>query len=204
MTRNHSLVLCTLSMAAMTFGLGGYAVWMPTFFNRVWGMDVGQAGKLFGVITVVGGLIGSLAGGWLADFTLKFNSRAYFLVSGIGLLVSFPLACITLSLSWLPGVVVALLLTEICVFLNMGPLNAIIVSVTGPKIRSMAFAANIFVLHSLGDVPSPYLIGYVSDIANLKIALVFASVPLAVAGLFCLWGMRYLDRDTREAEMIHA
>ena len=88
MTRNHSVVLCTLSMAAMTFGLGGYAVWMPTFFNRVWGMDVGQAGKLFGVITVVGGLIGSLAGGWLADFTLKFNFRAYFLVSGIGLLVS--------------------------------------------------------------------------------------------------------------------
>lgn len=204
MAKNRSFMLCTLAMAAMTFGLGGYAVWMPTFFNRTWGMDVAQAGELFGAVTVVGGLIGSLAGGWLADWVLKANSKAYFLVSGVGLLISFPLVCLALSFSWLPGAIGALLAAEICVFLNMGPLNAVIVSVTDPKVRSMAFAVNIFILHSLGDAASPYLIGCVSDIAGLKLALGLASISLGLAGLLCFLGMRYFDSDARKAEMAYA
>src|SRR5262249_26765642 len=61
-----SFALVTLAGAAMTFSLGGFAVWMPSFFVREWGLDVGRAGTYFGEITVAAGLVGSLAGGWLA------------------------------------------------------------------------------------------------------------------------------------------
>ena len=71
-------------MAAMTFCLGGLAVWMPSFFNRYWGMDVSRAGTLFGAVTVAGGLVGSLLGGWLGDQLLRVTGKAYFLVSGAG------------------------------------------------------------------------------------------------------------------------
>jgi predicted MFS family arabinose efflux permease len=203
MARNGSLLWCTLSMTAMSFGLGAYAVWMPTFFTRSWGMNVAEAGRYFGLLLVLGGLIGSLAGGWLADRVLKFNAKAYFLVSGVGFVLSFPLACLTLYLSWLPGVTAALLATEICVFLNMGPLNAVIVSVTDPKIRSMAFAANIFVIHALGDAASPFLVGWVSDLAGLRTGLLLASAALAAAGIFCFAGMRGFESDARLAEAAH-
>ncbi len=43
-----------------------------------------------------------------------------------------------------------LFLAETLLFLNMGPLNAAIVSVTRLETRSMAFAANILVIHLLG------------------------------------------------------
>jgi predicted MFS family arabinose efflux permease len=204
MTSNRSLVFCTLSMAAMTFGLGGYAVWMPAYFTRAWGMNVSQAGTLFGSLLVVGGIIGSLCGGWIADYILRFNSKAYFLVSGVGLLLAFPLACASLFLQWLPAAVAALLAAETCAFLNMGPLNAVIVSVTQPNVRSMAFAANIFVIHALGDAVSPYLIGYVSDIANLRTALALASISLGVAGVLCFYGARYFKHDASLAEAVHA
>lgn len=200
MARNRSWLLSTLSMAAMTFGLGAFAVWMPSYFTRIWGLNVSEAGRLFGILTVLGGLIGSLAGGWLADYVLKFNSRAYFLVSGLGLLASFPLACLALYLPSLPAVVAALLACEICVFLNMGPLNAVIVAVTEPKIRSMAFAANIFVIHALGDAASPTLVGLISDQAGLRAGLVFASVWLGIAGVLSLMGMRFMDADARLVE----
>jgi MFS family permease len=60
--RTRSYVASTLAMATMTFSLGGLAVWMPTFFNRFWGLNVEQAGVLFGGLTVVSGLLGSLTG----------------------------------------------------------------------------------------------------------------------------------------------
>ena len=60
--------------------------------------------------------------------------------------------------------------------------------------RTMAFAVNIFLIHALGDAVSPTLIGYVSDVANLKTALFGATAFLGLAAAFCFWGMYQYDR----------
>lgn len=190
-----SFALVTLAGAAMTYALGGLAVWMPSFFHRNWGITVGQAGTLFGAVTVVSGILGSLAGGRLADWGLKHDSRSYFIVSGAGLLLGMPLAIYSLLAGSLNSAVAFLFLAEFFVFLNMGPLNAIIVSVTDARSRSMAFAANIFVIHALGDAISPAIIGAVSDHVGLKAALIGALSALGVASVFCLWGTKHYDAD---------
>ncbi len=190
-----SFALVTLAGAAMTFALGGFAVWMPSFFHRRWDMSVGAAGTLFGGVTVVSGVLGSLAGGWLADRALRWTSRAYFLVSGLGFVVGMPLAALSMTLASPKAAVAALFAAEFFLFLNMGPLNAVIVSVTAQARRSMAFAANIFVIHALGDAVSPALIGAASDRWGLQKALLASSLFLGVAGLLCFWGMRHYDRD---------
>jgi hypothetical protein len=41
------------------------------------------------------------------------------------------------------------------IFLQTGPLQAALVARTDIKIRSMAFALNIFIIHALGDARSP-------------------------------------------------
>ncbi|MFH2202202.1 MAG: MFS transporter [Elusimicrobiota bacterium] len=195
--RIPSYVASTLAMAALTFALGGLAVWMPTFLNRYWGLNVAQAGTLFGGITVVAGLIGSLAGGWLGDRLLKVTGKAYFIVSGAGLILALPAGVIAILSSWYPLTLTALFVTEVLVFLNMGPLNGVIVNVTSAPMRSMAFAANIFVIHALGDALSPTLIGIVSDLWGLRLGLIGAMLFLGLAGLFCLWGARVVEQDTR-------
>lgn len=192
---NRSLVTTTLAMAAMTFGMGALAVWMPTFFIRRWGLNPAQAGTLFGLVLAATGIVGSFAGGWLADWALARDSRAYFLVSGIGLLLAFPLGAASLAAESLPLSIAAIALAEVCAFLNMGPLNAAIVSVVPARLRSMAFAANIFIIHALGDAASPALVGLASDRWGLKSALIAATAALGLAGLLCLWGMRTYDAD---------
>lgn len=194
-----SFVCCTLAGAAMTFALGGFAVWMPSFFVRQWGMDVARAGTCFGAITVVSGIIGSLAGGWLADRLQAYTSRAYFVVSGAGLLLGMPLAMAALKAPTFAGAVILLLFAEFFLFLNMGPLNAVIVAVTPLRERSMAFAANILVIHALGDAASPWLIGAWSDRLGLRTALVLASLALGLAGAFCAWGLKHYDQDCAQA-----
>lgn len=197
--RIKSFTMSTLAGAAMTFGLGAFAVWMPTFFHRSWGLSVGQAGTLFGGITVGAGVIGSLLGGWLADRALKATSKAYLWVSGVGLLVGAPLAAAAVASRALVPSAAAIFLAEIFLFLNMGPLNAVIVAVTPLSERSMAFAANMFVIHALGDAASPAIVGSLSDRFGLRLALVFACAAIALAGALCFVCMRWYDEDAARA-----
>jgi len=64
----------------------------------------------------------------------------------------------------------------------------------------MAFAANIFVIHALGDAASPTIVGYISDQTTLRTGLLFASAWLALAGCCCFAGMRFMDEDARLVE----
>ncbi|MBI4249888.1 MAG: MFS transporter [Elusimicrobia bacterium] len=196
---NRTYVYNSLAVAAMTFALGGLATWMPSFFVRNWGMDVGKAGMLFGGVTVVAGVSGSLAGGWLGDWLLRLNSKAYLLLSGMGLILAAPFAVAALWVGNFTWAVIFIFLAEFFAFLNMGPLNAVIINVTAVSIRSIAFAVNIFAIHALGDALSPTLIGYVSDLTDLRTALSLSLAALLVAGALCFAAMRDYDEDCRRA-----
>lgn len=191
--------LITFAGAAMTFALGGFAVWMPTFFHRAWGLDVGKAGLVFGGVTVAAGLAGSLLGGWASDKLLLKRPDAYLLVSGVGLLAGMPAAMAAVLAPSLALSVAALFVAELLLFLNMGPLNAAIVAVTRVEVRSMAFAANIFIIHALGDALSPTLIGLGSDAFGLGPAMLLACAALGVGGWFCLIARKPYHADAAAA-----
>ncbi|GAB4345065.1 MAG: MFS transporter [Candidatus Abyssubacteria bacterium] len=195
--RNRSYILNTAGMTLMTFVTGALATWMPTYFYRVRGLNLEEAAVNFGAATLAAGIVGTFFGGWFADRLQKRYRSAYFLVSGVGLLLSIPCALVALfsktpALYW-PAVFWA----EFFLFVNTGPSNAIIINVTMPKMRVTAFAVNIFVIHALGDVISPWLVGKVSDLTNLHFALL-TTMPLVMvfSGLAYLLGAPHLVRDT--------
>jgi predicted MFS family arabinose efflux permease len=114
----------------------------------------------------------------------------------LGYAAGLPLAAAALLTPSPRLCVAAMFLAEFFLFLNMGPVNAVIVSVTRPQARSMAFAANILVIHALGDALSPTLIGLGSDRWGLAPALLSACGALALAAGFCFWGLRHYDADS--------
>ncbi len=195
--RIKSYVCNTVAMTLMTFVTGAFAFWGPTYFYRIRGLELDQANTYFGIATLLAGITGTLFGGWIADRLKKRYESAYFLVSGVGMLLSVPaiigvLVVDTPQIYW-----VCVFLAEFFLFLNTGPANAIILNVTMPNMRAGAFAINILVIHALGDLFSPYIVGKVSDVTNLKFALLTV-MPLVgiAAGIAYLWGMRYLGADT--------
>jgi MFS family permease len=183
--RNRSFVLNTLAMTAMTFALGGMAQWLPTFLNRVHGLGVERGNLLFGGLTVVAGIIGTLAGGWLGDYCQRRRPDGYLLVSGWGFVCGIPAALVAFTTSDLQTSLIAMAVAEICLFLNTGPLNTVIVNVTRHDMRVKAFAANIFVIHALGDAVSPAIIGVLSDHWGLGNALLSTVAAIALAAVFC-------------------
>lgn len=198
--RNRSFVCNTLAMAAMTFAIGGLAQWLPSFLYRFHSLDVAKGNTLFGATTVLAGILGTLAGGWLGDRWQKRNGQGYLLLSGWGFLIGTPFAVLAILAPTLVGCMSAIFIAEFFLFLNTGPLNTVIINVTNPAVRAMAFAVNIFFIHALGDAVSPSIIGWLSDQWGLRSALLITPLAMVLAGLLCFICGRFVVLDMAQVE----
>jgi MFS family permease len=198
--KNRSFVSNTLAMAAMTFAIGGLAQWLPSFLYRAHALDVARANTLFGATTVLAGILGTLAGGWLGDRWQKKNKQGYLLLSGWGFLLGTPFAAWAILASGLTACLTAIFIAEFFLFLNTGPLNTVIINVTDPSIRAMAFACNIFFIHALGDAVSPSILGWLSDQWGLRSALLITPGAMVLAGILCFVCARFVVQDMARVE----
>ena len=198
--RNRSFVFNTLAMAAMTFAIGGLAQWIPSFLYRVHSLDVAKGNTLFGATTVLAGILGTMAGGWLGDLWQKSNGKGYLLVSGWGFLIGTPFAVWAILAPGLTSCITAIFIAEFFLFLNTGPLNTVIINVTNPAVHAMAFAVNIFFIHALGDAVSPSILGWLSDQWGLRSALLITPVAMVLAGLLCFVCGRFVEQDMAAVE----
>jgi MFS transporter, Spinster family, sphingosine-1-phosphate transporter len=203
-----SYLLNTLGMTAMTFAIGGLAWWMPGYLEEKQVADVAGIGPrtVFGIITALAGLLATLSGGLAGDWLRPKFSGSYFLVSGLAMLLGFPMLLAFLSAPF-PLAWVFVFLTVFCLFFNTGPTNTILANVTHPSVRASGFALNILIIHSLGDAISPPIIGYIADQKDLLIfgksgldaGFLVVSLLMLVGGVLWLWGTRYLEKDTAVA-----
>jgi MFS transporter, Spinster family, sphingosine-1-phosphate transporter len=181
-------VLAVLGYAAYTFALGGLAFWMPAFLERVRGVPKAQATVQFGAIVVATGLIGTLAGGWLGDRLLPKTRQAYLWVSGISTLAAAPFALVCIESASPTVYWSAMVVAELLLFASTALVNTAIVNVVAPSVRATAVALSILVMHLLGDVPSPPLIGAISDASSLGTALRIVPGAMVVGGLIWMYG----------------
>jgi MFS transporter, Spinster family, sphingosine-1-phosphate transporter len=184
--RRRPYLAVVLGYAAYTFGLGGLGFWMPTFLERVRGVPADEATSGFGAIVVVTGFLGTLAGGWLGDYCLKRSPQGYLWFAGVVTLAAAPLGWLALTASGPAVYYPAIVAAELLLFMSTGPINAAIANAVSPLERASAMALSMFAIHLLGDVPSPPLIGYLSQGGSLARAVLLVPLSLAIAGLVWL------------------
>lgn len=194
----------TVGLALLTFTIGGLALWMPSYLERVHGMSAGQAGTIFGGVTVIAGICGTLLGGRLGDRMQARSPGGFFRLSGVGLLASSPFIVLMTLIGWLPGIFIVVFVAEMLLFLNTGPLNAALIGCVPVQMRGAAFAVNVLCIHAFGDALSNVLLGVVSDAATpvlgsaaagLSLAVAATAIPVAVGGLVLLRGARWIARQ---------
>lgn len=190
LARNPAFLTATLGMAMMTFSLGGIQVWMPQFLYSERHYSLEAANFLFGIIIVVDGILASLLGGWLGDYLLPRMKSSYYLVSAIGMALGIPFMIVALFVSgrlMVPAIGVA----AFFLLLNTSPLNAAVINSVGGHIRATAISVNIFIIHLLGDVPSPTMMGWVADKRSLQAAFVLPVIAMGVSSAILFYGMRF-------------
>ena len=188
--RNPAFWFATLGLATLTFSMGGISVWLPTFYARFGGYSLLEANQRIGAITVIDGLAGTIIGGWLAQRWLRTNHRALYLVSALSALLAIPGALVVFfgpKSLMLPATLVA----EFFLFLGTGPINAAIMNSIAARIRASAVAINLFMIHALGDAPSPRIIGWVSDNHGLRIGLGLTLLTMLLSAIILFTGARF-------------
>jgi MFS transporter, Spinster family, sphingosine-1-phosphate transporter len=196
--RTRSYLINCVAQTLMTFVTGGLGFWVPAYLRyRNQSPAVGMT--IFGLITVVAGLISTLLGGVVADKLRPRFAGSYFWVSGIGMLIACPFFIATLYVPF-PAAWIPMFLAIFFLFLNTGPSNTALANVSVPAVRATAFAMNIFVIHALGDVQAFWLLGYIGGHTNMHVAFLFVSGIIFASGLVWLIGVKYLPADTAAVE----
>jgi MFS family permease len=196
--RTRSYLINCIAMTLMTFVTGGLGFWVPAYLRyRNQSPEGGMT--IFGLITVVAGLVSTLLGGVIADRLRSRFPGSYFWVSGIGMLIACPIFVVALYIPF-PAAWIAMFLAIFFLFLNTGPSNTALANVSLPAVRATAFAANIFVIHAFGDVQAFWLLGYIGGHTNMHVAFLFVSGIIFLSGVAWLIGVKYLPADTAAVE----
>jgi MFS transporter, Spinster family, sphingosine-1-phosphate transporter len=206
LTRIPTLRAAILAQTVLYFVLASNAFWLPTLLHRRFDLSLSGAGLLAGVVLVVGGLIGTLAGGWIADRRAKTSPAAHLEVGIAGFLIAAVFITIALvaplNIGPIPVFVPAFLVTVIAIYLHAGPYTAVSQNVVSPALRASSVTLLLFVSHVFGDSHSTFDVGWISDhVHSLQLALLITSPTLlVVAAIIAATGLRTVKQDTNAME----
>ena len=199
--RKPSLIFNNLGMAASVFVTTSLLTWLPTYFNRLEGLDVTRAG-LKGSVVMLMAFVGAPLGGWLADlrYEKRKDSRMLFaalssLVTGVLLFTAF---------AWLRGAgqYVVLLMSGVAAVGFVSAAVAVTQDVVHPGLRAVSVSLNIILQHLLGSAVGPPVVGALSDALGLEKAVLFIPVLNIVAALCFYIGSRFYTRDLAKVDRV--
>jgi MFS family permease len=204
--RIRTLRATILSQTLLYFVLASNAFWLPILLTRRFNLSVGKAGLLAGVVLVAGGLIGTLAGGWIADRRARNDPSAHLQVGIAGFLLGAIFITIALvaplNVGPVPVFVPAFVVAVVCLYLYSGPFTALAQNVVSPGLRASAVTMLLFISHVLGDSHSTFDVGWISDrIGSLQTALLITSPTLLIlAAIIAATGLSTVRSDVQTME----
>lgn len=184
------------------FGLLGtvitaYMVWTPEFLRRSYGLDIADAGLIYGLILLVFGATGPYAGGWVATWLVAKGHRdGEMRTAVIGGLVMTPLAVLT---PLAPGPLAAIALLAATSFALSFPqaFPPTLLQLMAPnrlraQVTAIFMLASVLTAYTIGPALVAILNDYVfRDDAALRYSLALVSAVLTPAGAVCLmFGMK--------------
>ena len=164
--KTPSFLYNTAGQAAVTFAIGAYAVWGTTFYHRVRGMDLAQAGKQIGALSAGAGLLGIALGTLVADGLRKLTRRAYLIWPFLAVAIATPFGTLALLEPDRSRSLAYLFVASVMMASVLGPCNTVTANVVAANRRAAGFALSIFLVHLFGDISSPLLIGLISEVCG--------------------------------------
>ena len=162
-------------MASPTFrhlsiGTGLYTVvwlgvvqWLPSFFTRSFGLEIGEIGTWLAIILSISQIIGMLLGGWLADRLGAADLRWYVWVPSLAILVSTPMFALTFLTQNSTVAFLSLFLPFMIGVMQGPPSFAVAQGLADIRMRAMAAALLLLITNLIGGGIGPQAVGIMSD-----------------------------------------
>ena len=216
--RIKTLVVLIVMQIFAFFVLSVATTFLPTYLQQkdLFGLSSGFAGLFSGGVIVLAGLIGTVFGGYLADWLNSRHAGSRVLVCGIGFLISAPTFALSVMAQSFGLFAIFFIITTILITFYTGPSTAATQDVAPAALRASAVAVSLLIAHLLGDAFSPTLVGILArvfdptggthfalDMAghDLSLAMVITCTPaLVIAGLVGIFGARWMKADVAAAQ----
>jgi MFS family permease len=186
--RSYVLVLLAICISMLVeFGLNQ---WLPTYYVREFSLPVAEVGLRYGLTAAIGGIPGSLLGGWLTARLMRRDIRWLVWFPATMYMLALPIG---LSMLLASSVETALLLNGLyafTVYTTSGALWAACFAHISASMRATTSAITLFVAGVTGMALGPTLVGGMSDFISahagghsLRTSLV--SVECLALGVIC-------------------
>jgi MFS family permease len=179
------------------------ATYLPLYMQRRYGIGVSLSATLGGGLIIAGGLVGTLAGGWLADWRARIRASAYLQIPAVSFVAGAVLLLAALQAPTLTLFIPLGLLTAVALYVYTGPFTALMQNIAVPTLRASAITLSLFTAHLLGDSWSSFAVGVASDQLhrNLGLAMSLFGPPLLlVAALVAVLGAHAVAGDITAME----
>jgi MFS family permease len=187
LVRNPTYLHITLGFAWASFATFGLTQWMPSFYNRQFGLAPEHASAFFGGAYLMGSLMGLLAGGIIGNRLGGARAERLLAFCMISYALTFPLIAAVL---FAPNLQVAFVAHVAATFMGAmpnGPVFAMISNTLPRERRVLGVSVVLLALTLFGAGGGPLLVGMFSDAlaaeygqASLRWALLAVKLLAAV------------------------
>lgn len=201
LARTRSLLFNNLAFAGNVFVTTALLSWLPTYFNRIQGIPMGQAGVKSSIVMLMA-IVGAPLGGFLADRWLRVTSNARLLFCVISSLITA--GAFFMAFSAFSGIMqyMVLIAGGISAVAFVPASVAVTQDVVHPGLRAISLSICIIIQHILGSSLGPPLIGHLSDKYGIGPAML--ALPLfnvIAAGLFFFASLYYNSDIAKTADV---
>lgn len=183
----HSALLSIFLAAALgVFASTALVSWLPTYFVRLYGFNLTQAGFVTGGLILPASVLGTLTGGVLSDRFLKRKKDVRILVAGLGLLLAGLFGCLGLWLGSVTGTLACFFLAGFCITVPVSPLIVKVQSFVPEDHQASTLAVFGLFTQVLGAAPATLVVGLLSDWISLPFALGFSFIVGGLGGWLLL------------------
>lgn len=173
--------------------------WLPSYFNRFYGLAPDHAGLKAGLV-VLGGGIGAVFWSIVADRLSVRRPNARLYVPAVASVLTTALLCPAFALLSPGPAQYALLVAGGLVMVGtIGPIAAVVVDVTHPGLRATASAMLSLTQNLIGLAAGPLLTGFLSDRYGLPAAMATAPAFCLLAAAMFVLAARTYEKDLKNA-----
>jgi MFS family permease len=187
-----------VGVSTVGFVVTAVGTWMPSFYQNQLGLSQTKSTAIFGLLLVVGGIPGTVWGGWLADRWVNRLLGARVVIPAVCMLASASL--FVLSFTRIPhGAVYLLQLAGLVAATASVPaLRAGLSDVSPAQVRGAGFAAFNLASVVFGAAAAPLVTAAVASQFDNDYRTAFLIVmPIAFIGAaFLLLARRHIEQDT--------
>ena len=173
--------------------------WLPSFFNRYYGLTPEKAGGKAALVVLLGG-VGALACSILADRLGRRTPAARLHVPAVAAVATTALMSSAFALLPPGDLQFALILAGALVMAgSVGPTDAVVIDVTHPGLRATAVSVLSLTRNLFGLAGGPLLAGALSDRFGLQFAMAVLPVFGLVAAALFIRAARSYGADLERA-----